>query len=85
MKRRTFFKTTALSSSAVALSGIAACTGQINSEKSVEKELTSFDLNEVTIDQLQQQMVNNELTSAQICEMYLERMLDIQFQDASEG
>jgi amidase len=72
MKRRTFFKTTALGSSAIAISGLAACeTKTINP---VESDFSSFDLNEITVDQLQQKMINGELTSVQICEKYLERI-----------
>jgi amidase len=72
MKRRTFFKTTALSSSAIAISGLASCT--TNSEKEVEIDFSKFDLNEITVDELQQKMGLGELTSHALCEKYLQRI-----------
>lgn len=72
MKRRTFFKTTALSGSVVAFSGIAACTS--GSEKTQATDFTNFDLNEITIDELQAKMQSGELTSEEICQKYLERI-----------
>ena len=75
MKRRTFFKTTALSSSVLVFSGIAACSNQ-NEEKS-KPDFSSFDLNEITIDELQLKMGSGEINSVQICEMYLERIKQV--------
>ena len=43
MKRRTFFKTSAIGSSAVALSALTACTTQV--DKTTEVDFTSFDFN----------------------------------------
>ena len=73
MKRRTFFKTTALSGSAVALAGAAACTTQ-SKPNPVKPDFSAFDLNEITISELQQKMESGELTSVQVCEKYLERI-----------
>jgi amidase len=75
MKRRTFFKTTALSSSILALSGVAACTQQ--SVKPEEPDYSAFGLNEITVDELQKKMESGEMSSAQICEMYLERIKQV--------
>lgn len=72
MKRRTFFKTTALSSSAIVLSGMAACTAKTKQE--IEPDFSQFDLNEATIDELQQKMESGELTSVEICQKYLDRI-----------
>jgi amidase len=72
MKRRTFFKTTALSGSAFALTGAAACTIEIKPEE--EMNLTDFDFNEITVDELQQKMVSGELTAVEICQKYLDRI-----------
>jgi len=72
MKRRTFFKTTALSSSAFALTGVSACTQQI---KEIEKpNLTDFEFNEITIDEFQQKMESGDLTAESICQKYLDRI-----------
>ncbi len=74
MKRRTFFKTTALSSSVLALSGIAACTTKIETETETETNFSDFEFNEITIDELQQKMKAGELTSVEICQKYLDRI-----------
>ena len=72
MKRRTFFKTTALSSSALAITGLASCTS--NSENEVEIDFSKFDLNEITVDELQKKMSSGELSSYALCEKYLQRI-----------
>ena len=72
MKRRTFFKTTALSSSALALLGISACTSLTKNE--VEIDITEFEFNEITVDELQQKMETREQTSVDICQKYLARI-----------
>jgi amidase len=73
MKRRNFFKTTALSSSVVALAGIAACTPQ-SQTLPAKPDFTDFDLNEITIGELQKKMESGELNAVQICDKYLERI-----------
>ena len=73
MKRRTFFKTTALSGSVVALGGVASCVSQ-KPEETAKPGFSEFDLNEITIAILQQKMESGELTAVQICEKYLERI-----------
>jgi amidase len=73
MKRRTFFKTTALSGSVVALTGVASCVPK-KSEESVKTGFSEFELIEFTIGQLQQKMESGELTAVQICEKYLNRI-----------
>lgn len=73
MKRRTFFKTTALSSSVVALTGISACAQQ-SQTLPAKPDFADFDLNEITIDELQQKMGSGELTSESICQKYLDRI-----------
>ena len=72
MKRRSFFKTTALSSSLLAISGIAACTTETKQE--TEPDFSNFEFNETTIDELQQKMQSGELTSVEICQKYLDRI-----------
>ena len=73
MKRRTFFKTTALGGSVVALTGVAACTPKQPVEPA-KPDFTNFDFNETTIDNLQQKMASGNLTSVEICQKYLDRI-----------
>ncbi len=77
MKRRTFFKTSAISTSALALTGITACSTQTDSNKEITPDYTSFDLNEFTVEQLQQKMEDGNITSSAICEKYLERIKSV--------
>ena len=76
MKRRTFFKTTALSGSALAVTGLAACNPGSN-EQGNKIDFTSFGLNEVTIDELQKKMEAGELSSVEICQKYLNRIKEV--------
>jgi len=75
MKRRTFFKTTALGSSAFAISGVAACTSQ--PVEAAKPDFSTFDLKEITIDELQKKMEAGALSSVNICEKYLERIKQV--------
>lgn len=72
MKRRTFFKATAISSTALAITGVAACTRQ--NEKPTEPDYSTFDLNEITINDLQKMMESGEMTAVQICQKYFDRI-----------
>ncbi len=72
MKRRTFFKTTALGSSVLALPGLVACSSQ--PVEITKTDHSIFDLNEITIDELQKKMESGEIMAVQICEKYLERI-----------
>jgi len=78
MKRRTFFKTSALGGSAIALGGLNAC-GNIGDEEKSGKEtnLKDFELNEVTIDQLQAKMESGELAAVDLCRKYLDRIKQV--------
>lgn len=73
MKRRSFFKTTALSGSVVALAGVAACTSQQPIENA-KPDFASFDLNEITVDELQQKMASGEISAESLCQKYLDRI-----------
>ena len=64
MKRRSFFKTTALGGSVVALSGVTACVQESNMPEEVD--LASFDLNETYAMELQQKLESGELTAKSI-------------------
>ncbi|MFW5755404.1 MAG: amidase [Tangfeifania sp.] len=73
MKRRNFFKTATVGGSVLAVGGVTACTA--TPEKTTEKpDYTSFELNEVTVDELLQKMKSGELTAEQICQKYLNRI-----------
>lgn len=72
MKRRSFFKTTALGGSALAVSSLTSCT---TADKEMqEMDFSDFELNEISAKDLQQKMVSGELTSESICKNYLERI-----------
>lgn len=73
MKRRSFFKTGALGGSVLAISGVAACTRSTTSEQT-EENLSDFELNEITVAELQQKMEAGELTAESICKKYLDRI-----------
>lgn len=73
MKRRTFFKATALSSSVVALAGVAACTPK-QPDEPANPDFSNFELNEVTIDELQHKMASGEISAESICQKYLDRI-----------
>lgn len=73
MKRRTFFKTTALSGSALAITGLAGC--QITTQKNEsQSDFSNFELNEITVDELLQKIQSGELTAEAICKKYLGRI-----------
>ncbi|MCA1760921.1 MAG: hypothetical protein LC658_14230, partial [Bacteroidales bacterium] len=73
MKRRTFFKTTALSGSALAVTGLAGCQTATQKNES-QPDFSNFELNELTVDDLQQKMQSGELTAESICQKYLARI-----------
>ena len=74
MKRRHFFKTTAIGSAVLAATGMAACTQTNQSVAEKTFDPSFFELNELTIQQLQQKMESGEMTSEAICKTYLERI-----------
>ena len=73
MKRRNFFKSTALGSSALALSGLTACSTAAEKEPD-DVDYSSFPLNEITVDELQQRMKSGSMSSEDICRKYLDRI-----------
>ncbi|MCK5730041.1 MAG: hypothetical protein KAH68_03140, partial [Draconibacterium sp.] len=75
MKRRSFFKTTVLSGTTLALTGVAGCT--TGTDQKIKTDLSDFELNEITVDKLQQKMKLGELTSVDICKKYLARIKEI--------
>ncbi len=76
MKRRSFFKATALSGSALAVTGLVGCKTSV--DKPVQEDINpDFELNEATVHNLQQMMAAGELTSQEICRKYLDRIKQV--------
>lgn len=78
MKRRIFFKTTALGGSALALGGISGCHAHHHEHPSVATRIDpAFELNEETIASLQVKMEKGALTAEAIVKMYLDRIANV--------
>ena len=73
MKRRNFFKTAVLASGTLALAPLNACQKTASTTNS-NADFINFDLNEVTIAQLQEKMSSGKLSSEQITRKYLNRI-----------
>jgi len=73
MQRRDFFKTTAISASALTLTGFAGCT-TASEKTNKQPDYTVFELREATVAELQQKLKSGELTSEYICQSYLDRI-----------
>jgi amidase len=76
MKRRSFFKTSAVGSSALALGGLPSCFN-LNPTSGKDKGNSNpadFEFNEVTIHQLQERMASGELNAESVCQKYLDRI-----------
>ena len=71
MKRRTFFKTAALSGGTLALAPLSSCV-QTAQQPSVPEIFTVFELNEITLSELQEKMSSGKLTSEEITQKYLD-------------
>src|ERR1700744_2041658 len=79
MRRRNFIATTAVAGvalSALSLNSCAPATEK-KKDKADGKATDDFELNEATIDMLQQKMQNKEYTSHTITQLYLTRINDI--------
>lgn len=73
MKRRNFFKTAALGGGTLALAPLSSCVQSTVSTSEVE-DYSAFELNEVTITQLQEKLNLGKLTSQEITQKYLDRI-----------
>jgi len=76
MKRRNFFKTAVLASGTFALAPLSSCHKTANTADS-SSDFANFDLNEITVAQLQEMMSSGKLTSEQITRKYLNRIEQI--------
>lgn len=80
MNRRNFLKKGSAAGAIVATAGIASCNSPAKEVKEnagdakADQFIDEFELNEVTIDELQQKMQNGALTSKAITELYLKRI-----------
>ncbi|PLW94331.1 MAG: amidase, partial [Marinilabiliales bacterium] len=80
MKRREFLTSAAIGGSAIVLNPIAACTRETNN-KQAEIATSEFkkdaELDEKTVNDLQQMMKNGEISSEELVQKYLDRIHEI--------
>lgn len=76
MKRRTFFKTAALAGGTLAVAPLNSCV-QNPAKQAAPEDFTSFELNEISISQLQEKMKAGTMTSEEITRKYLDRIEQI--------
>ncbi len=81
MKRRNFIQLSAISG-AIPFLGVKACAAPTASEAASNEEEAPFELEEWTVQQLQEAMESGTYTSRKICELYLAR---IEAKDQSAG
>lgn len=74
MKRRTFFRTSALGGTALALAGVSSCNRPSAEKQEATVDLSRYDLNEFSVLQLQAKMESGEFTAEGICRKYLDRI-----------
>jgi len=81
MQRRNFIKTTSLAGITLSALSLNACklppSEQSKDDQPYDPKADHFELNEATIDELQQKMASNEYTSHSITQLYLNRINDI--------
>jgi amidase len=73
MKRRNFFKTAALGGGTLALAPLNSCVQSTPTDKT-EPNYSDFELNEVTIAELQEKMKSGKMSSVEITQKYLDRI-----------
>src|SRR5690554_761056 len=76
MKRRTFFKTTALGGAAISAGAFPGCNTS-QSHPGQSESIAGFELNEATVAELQQKMSEGNYTSESICIKYINRIKEI--------
>ncbi len=74
MKRRTFFRTSAMGGTTLAVAGIPSCIFPSKDDGAKELSPAEFDLNEATISGLQEMMASGEMTAVKLCQKYLDRI-----------
>lgn len=76
MKRRNFFKTAALGGGTLALAPLGSCIQPVTKAES-PVNYADFELNELSISQLQEQMSSGKMSSEEITRNYLDRIEQI--------
>ena len=76
MKRRNFFKTAAIAGGTLAIVPLSSCVQSTTSTSSTDSptDYSTFELNEITIAELQDKMKSGALTSEEITQKYLARI-----------
>lgn len=80
MKRRSFLQSSALGAAAISALPLASCVTDNNKAGSVklfDGESDDFELNEISVDELQQKINDGVYTSEKIVQLYLKRIEDI--------
>ena len=77
MNRRNFLKNSSVAGVSVAAVSLIGCKEEATPKEKRAKADDSFDLNEITIDVLQQKMKSGEYSSAGITKLYLDRINSI--------
>jgi amidase len=73
MQRRNFFKTAAIGGGSLALAPLSSCI-QPKTTPDSTTNYSDFELNEVSVTQLQEKMTSGKLTSKEITQKYLDRI-----------
>jgi len=77
MKRRSFLQSAALGTAAISAAPLASCKPQHDETTSSSSFEDHFELNETTVEALQQKMKEGSYTAEKIVNLYLERIKDI--------
>ncbi|MDX1428796.1 MAG: amidase [Rhodothermales bacterium] len=77
MKRRTFLRGTTLAATGSALPFVKGLSTLVNGESVDRRTASEFALDEATFADLQKQMESGERSSRELCELYLERIADL--------
>jgi amidase len=77
MNRRNFFKNGSLAAISLATLSIVSCNTSQNPQNEQKKQPNSIDINELTINELQDLVKNGKLTYSKLTQMYLDRIKDL--------
>ncbi|NPA37818.1 MAG: amidase [Chlorobi bacterium] len=74
MKRRSFIRFATLSGAAVTVSPFSSCKTENKKATTKEAKPNDFELNEITVDELQKRMANGTLSAEETTKLYIERI-----------
>ena len=74
MNRRNFLKSSSLASVTLTGVGVVACNDSLKTTSASNTVTDNFELNEISIDQLQKKMQDGTLSSKAITQLYLNRI-----------